>query len=153
MMLPPLRLNVPLVGFTETIVSVSPSGSLSLASTGIVMATLRAVLVVSFTATGGRLVMLVTTGELVLFVGVLSSVGPPTVARFVNAARDAACTVSVKFVVAFAVSAPRFVQMTWFAAFVVVAGSELAKTIPAGKLSVMLKSAAADGPRFVTEIV
>ena len=43
--------------------------------------------------------------------------------------------------------------MTWLAAFVVMAGTALTKTIPAGRLSVTEKFAAVDGPRFVTEIV
>src|SRR5579871_2044423 len=83
----PLMPARPLVGLTETMVSGSPSGSLSLASTGTVTATFFGVLAASFTATGGRLVIEVTTGKLVLLAGVGSSVGPPTVAMLVTMTR------------------------------------------------------------------
>ena len=149
----PLMFAVPFVGAKATIVSASPSGSLSFTRTGIVTEIFFNVFVTSFTATGGRFVMLVTTGGLKLFVGVGSSVGPPTVAMFVTAPRVTAFTVSVRFVVAFVASVPRFDQMTWLIAFVVVDGTALTKTIPLGKLSVTAKFAAVDGPKFVTEIV
>ena len=148
----PLMFAVPFVGLTETIVNASPSGSESFTKTGTVTAIFFGVLPASSTASGGRLVMLVTTGGLVLFVGVGSIVGPPTVAMFVTAPRVTALTVSVRLVVAFSASVPRFVQITWLAAFVVTSGTELTKIIPAGKLSVTAKFAAVDGPRFVTEI-
>src|SRR5450756_124341 len=98
----PLMLAVPFVGLTEMIVRTSPSGSMSFTKTGIVTSTFFGVLPASSPATGGRFVMLVTTGGLTLFVGAGSSVGPPTVAIFVTMPRVTAFTVSVRFVVAFA---------------------------------------------------
>jgi len=70
------------------------------------------------------------TGALVLFVGVLSRVGPPTVAKFVTVVRATALTVSVRLVVALLASMPRFDQITWFAPFVVVDGTALQRQFP-----------------------
>ena len=97
--------------------------------------------------------MAVTTGALVLLVGFGSKTGLPPVAMFVTVPRAVEMTVRVRFVVAPAARLPRLVQMTWLLALVVVTGTELTKTNPAGKLSVTEIPVAADGPKFVTEIV
>src|SRR5258706_100693 len=80
---PLTMLAVPLVGFTRVIVSASPLGSLSLAVAGMVRATFRGVEVVSFTATGGRLLTVVVTGGVVLLTRLVSSVELPPLAVFV----------------------------------------------------------------------
>src|SRR5277367_3796836 len=121
---------VPFVGLTETTVSVSPSGSLSFAKTGIVTATFFGVPALSFTATGGRFVTAVTTGALVLLLVKVSSVELLAVAKFVTVPRDVALTVKVRLVIAFAAKFPRL-QVTLLK-LVVAAGTELTKTIPAG---------------------
>ena len=144
---------VPFVGATPTIVSTSPSGSLSLTNAGTVTETFFGVLPLSFTATGGRLVTAVMTGGLTLFEALGSTVGLPTDAKFVTVPRVVAVTFSVRFVTAPDARLPRFVQMTWLPKLVVVEGNELTKANPAGKLSVTDNAVAVNGPKFVTEIV
>src|ERR1043166_9222311 len=94
----PLITARPLPPMTATMVSGSPFGSESLASTGIVTATCRVVVAVSSRAMGGRLLTIVVTGGVRLFVGFGSDVGLSTLATFVTVPRMGAVTVSVKFV-------------------------------------------------------
>ena len=149
----PTMLAVPFVGLTEIIVSASPSGSPSFAKTGTVTETFYGVLPESFTATGGRLVTAVTTGALKLFVEFGSTVGLPADAKFVTAPRDVVVTFKARFVTAPDARLPRFVQTIWLPVIFTLLGSALENAMPAGRLSVTDKFAAADGPKFVTEIV
>ena len=77
----PLMNAVPFVGLKATIVNTSPSGSLSFTRTGIVTATFFGVLPLSFTAAGGRFVMEVITGPLMLFVKFGSEIEFVTLAK------------------------------------------------------------------------
>ena len=94
-----------------------------------------------------------TTGGVTLFVGTGSATGLPPLARFVRLPRKVEMTVTVKFVLPPAARLPRFGQMTWLLAFVVVTGTELTNTKPAGKLSVTDNVVAVEGPALLTEIV
>src|SRR5262245_28225837 len=98
-------LAVPLVGLMSVMVSVSPFGSLSFRVAGIVMATLRGVPTVSFTAVGGTLLTMVVTGGVVLLTRLVSSVELLALATFVALPFNGDVTVSVRFV---EVTAARF---------------------------------------------
>jgi hypothetical protein len=59
-------------------------------------------------ASGGKFVTSVTTGGVMLFVGVGSGVGLPPLAKFVSEPRCVEVTVSVKLLAVFAAKLPRF---------------------------------------------
>ena len=109
-------------------------------------------LTVSGFASGGKFVTMVTTGGVKLFVGIGSSVGPPTLATFVALPRCVEMTVSVKLLAVFAARLEIF-QMTWLLAFVVVLGAELTKAKPFGRLSVTIKLVAVEGPALLTTML
>jgi len=84
--------------------------------------------------------------------GWTDDVGLLPLARLVRLPRCVEITVTVKLLVAPAAKLPRL-QITWLLAFVVVAGSALRNTNPAGKLSVTVTLAAVDGPALLTVMV
>ena len=96
--------------------------------------------------------MVVATGGLVLLPGVGSPVGDHTLATLLMGPTEIGLTVKVRLLVAPEAKLPRFVQTTWLPAFVVAAGTALAKAKPAGRLSVTARLAAMDGPKLVTDI-
>ena len=101
---------------------------------------------------GGLLVTTVTTGGAELFAGAGSKTGLPPLARLVRLPRCVEMTVTVKLLAAPAAKLPRL-QITWWLAFVVVRGTALRNTNPAGKLSVTVTLAAMDGPALLTVMV
>ena len=96
-------------------------------------------------------VTVVVTGGVTLFVGVGSGVGEPTLAKFVSVPLAGAVTVTVRLVFCAAASVPRF-HVT---RPLLVTPLPLALTNDTllGNVSVTITLLAADGPRFVTEMV
>ena len=105
------------------------------------------------TATSAAGMTLVNTGGLVLFVGLGSLTGLPTVAVLERLAPLAgATTVRIRFVLAPAARSPRLDQRTC-APFSTPPAVALTKETPAGKVSVTDKLVAVDGPALATVIV
>ena len=97
-------------------------------------------------------VTMVTTGGVTLFVETGSGVGDATFAMFVNEPPTGAVTVSVRLLIAPFARSPRFHTTVAMAGWKP-APLALTKLAPDGTLSVTVTLLAADGPRFVTEIV
>ena len=96
--------------------------------------------------------MAVTTGGLVLLVGLGSKIGLPPVAILVTLPRAVELTVSMKLFVALAIS-EILVQTITPELVLAAAGTALTNTKPAGKLSVTEIPDAVDGPAFDTKIM
>ena len=96
-------------------------------------------------------VTLVVTGGVTLFVGVGSSVGPPTLATFVIEPLAGEVTVTVRFVTWLEDKVP-MLQVTRPLAFVPLPLA-LTNVTLFGNVSVTMTPLADDGPKFVTEIV
>jgi len=103
------------------------------------------------TARSAKGVTVVVTGGLTLFPGTGSLVGEVTLAVLTNVPVVGAFTINEKFVVAPAPSDASDQLAT--PAFVVPLPLALTNVTPAGKVSVTVTLLAADGPKFVTEIV
>ena len=98
-------------------------------------------------------VTVVVTGGVILFVGLGSLVGVPTVATFVRLVPLAgAVTVSVRFVLVPAARLPRFVHKI-APPLGVPPPVAFTKFRPTGRLSVTDNDTAVEGPAFVTVIV
>ena len=96
-------------------------------------------------------ITVVVTGGVTLFVGTGSPVGEPTLAMFVNVPLAGEVTVTVRFVADAEASVPKF-QVTIPFAFAPLPLA-LIKVTLLGNVSVTVTLLAADGPRFVTEMV
>ena len=145
-----VKFTAPFVVLTPMMVRLPPGLRTTSFVSGIkVPVVFSVMLTVSGFASGGKFVTMVTTGGVKLFVGIGSSVGPPTLATFVALPLCVEITVSVKLLVVFAARLEIF-QMTWLLAFVVVLGTELTKANPFGRLSVTIKLVAVEGPPLLT---
>ena len=145
-----VKFTAPFVVLTPMMVRLPPGLRTTSFVSGIkVPVVFSVMLTVSGFASGGKFVTMVTTGGVKLFVGIGSSVGPPTLATFVALPRCVEMTVSVKLLAVFAARLEIF-QMTWLLAFVVVLGTELTNAKPFGKLSVTIKLVAVEGPPLLT---
>ena len=148
-----VKFTVPFVVVTLMMLNVPPGLRTTSLVNGVnVPVVFSVMLTVSGFASGGKFVMSVTTGGVKLFVGIGSSVGPPTLATFVALPRCVEMTVNVKLLVVFAARLEIF-QMTWLLAFVVVLGTELTKLKPSGKLSVTIRLVAVEGPPLLTTML